>query len=220
MKTSGKSHTILGTLCLTLFLLSANFASAQVDSTASDSLSLEDIAPESYTPQAERIYTDSIVGGEKSVEQGDHSPSKAAMLSSTFPGMGQVYNKKYWKVPIVYAAMGAAIYAIIWNQDQYKIYEDAFYSRLDNDLSNDQFAGVYDERQLIELQNFYRQQRDLSIILGAVAYGLNVLDAYVDAHLFYYDVSDDLSLRWEPTIMNNQNYGTLGFGFGVTLSFK
>lgn len=220
MKTFGKLHTIQGLACLFFFLLLANFASAQVDSTATDSLSLEDIAPENYTPKAERIYTDSIVAGDKSVEQGDHSPSKAAMLSSTFPGMGQVYNKKYWKVPIVYAAMGAAVYAIIWNQDQYKIYEQAFYSQIDNDQSNDQFAGVYDQRQLIELQNFYRQQRDLSIILGAVAYGLNVLDAYVDAHLFYYDVSDDLSLRWEPTIMNNQNLSALSFGFGVTLTFK
>lgn len=220
MKTFGKLHTIGGLTCLFFFLLLANLASAQVDSTATDSLSLEDIAPENYTPKAERIYTDSIVAGDKSVEQGDHSPSKAAMLSSTFPGMGQVYNKKYWKVPIVYAAMGAAVYAIIWNQDQYKIYEQAFYSQIDNDQSNDQFAGVYDQRQLIELQNFYRQQRDLSIILGAVAYGLNVLDAYVDAHLFYYDVSDDLSLRWEPTIMNNQNLSALSFGFGVTLTFK
>ena len=220
MKTFGISHTIQGLACLFFFLLLANFASAQVDSTATDSLSLEDIAPTNYTPKAQRIYTDSIVAGDKSVEQGDHSPSKAAMLSSTFPGMGQVYNKKYWKLPIVYGALGAAIYAIVFNQDQYKIYEQAFYSQIDKDLTNDQFSGVYDQRQLIELQNFYRQNRDLSIILGAVAYGLNVLDAYVDAHLFYYDVSDDLSLRWEPTLMNNQNLSSLTFGFGVTLSFK
>lgn len=192
---------------------------AQVDTTASDSLTLGDIAPNNYTPKAERIFTDSIVK-EKAIIPGDHSPAKAAMLSSVFPGLGQIYNKKYLKVGLVYAALGAASYAIVWNQDQYKIYERAFYSQIDDDQTNDQFDGVYDERQLIELQNFYRQQRDLSIILGALAYGLQILDAYVDAHLMYYDVSDDLSLRWEPAVINNQANMPSAVGLGITLSFK
>lgn len=208
-------------LGLFFLMLPGNRALAQMDTTATDSLKLEDIAPDGYTPKAERIFTDSIVN-DKAIVPGDHSPSKAAMLSSAFPGMGQIYNKKYWKLPIVYGALGAAAYAIIFNQDQYKIYERAFYSQTDSDQENDQFAGVYDERQLIELMNFYRQNRDLSIILGAVAYGLQILDAYVDAHLFYYDMSDDLSLRWHPAVMNNQAYGFApnGFGLGVTISFK
>ena len=191
----------------------------QVDTTAIDSLKLEDIAPNNYTPKAERIFTDSIVT-EKAIVPGNHSPSKAAMLSSVFPGLGQVYNKKYWKLPIVYGAIGAAVYAITFNQDQFKIYEGAFYSQTDDDLTNDQFDGTYDQRQLIELMNYYRQQRDLSIILGALAYGLNILDAYVDAHLMYYDVSDDLSLRWEPALINNQANMPSAIGVGITLSFK
>lgn len=191
----------------------------QVDTTAIDSLKLEDIAPNNYTPKAERIFTDSIVT-EKAIVPGNHSPSKAAMLSSVFPGLGQVYNKKYWKLPIVYGAIGAAVYAITFNQDQFKIYEGAFYSQTDDDPTNDQFDGTYDQRQLIELMNYYRQQRDLSIILGALAYGLNILDAYVDAHLMYYDVSDDLSLRWEPALINNQANMPSAIGVGITLSFK
>ena len=219
MKALTRLHTITGILLPLIFLLISTGSRAQVDTTAIDSLKLEDIAPDNYAPKAERIYTDSIVK-EKAVIQGDHSPAKAAMLSSAFPGLGQIYNKKYWKLPIVYGALGASIYAITFNQDQYKIYEQAFYSRTDDDQTNDQFEGVYDERQLIELQNFYRLQRDLSIILGALAYGLNILDAYVDAHLMYYDVSDDLSLRWEPTILNNQANIPSGFGLGITLSFR
>lgn len=211
----------ISTAIIGLLFLLLPFAKSfgQADTTAIDSLKLEDIAPANYTPKAERIFTDSIVT-EKAIVQGNHSPSKAAMLSSVFPGLGQIYNKKYWKLPIVYGALGAAVYAITFNQDQYKIYEGAFYSRLDDDLTNDQFAGEYDERQLIELQNYYRQQRDLSIILGALAYGLNILDAYVDAHLMYYDVSEDLSLRWEPALINNQANMPSAIGVGVTLSFK
>lgn len=178
----------ISTAIIGLLFLLLPFAKSfgQADTTAIDSLKLEDIAPANYTPKAERIFTDSIVT-EKAIVQGNHSPSKAAMLSSVFPGLGQIYNKKYWKLPIVYGALGAA---------------------------------VYDERQLIELQNYYRQQRDLSIILGALAYGLNILDAYVDAHLMYYDVSEDLSLRWEPALINNQANMPSAIGVGVTLSFK
>lgn len=154
------------------------------------------------------------------VSQVFHNPGKAAMYAAVFPGLGQIYNKKYWKLPLVYGALGAGIYAITFNHDQYKIYLDAFYSQIDDDLTNDQFAGVYDERQLIELQNIYRRWRDLSIILTGVAYGLQILDAYVDAHLFYFDVSDDLSLNWQPAILSNQYAQPNAFGVGITLSFK
>ncbi len=149
-----------------------------------------------------------------------HNPAKAAMYAAVFPGLGQIYNKKYWKLPLVYGALGAGVYAITFNHDQYKIYLDGFYSRIDDDVTNDQFVGVYDERQLIELQNIYRRWRDLSIILTGVAYGLQVLDAYVDAHLFYFDVSDDLSLNWQPAVLSNQYAQPNAFGVGITLSFK
>lgn len=151
---------------------------------------------------------------------GYQKPGKAALYSAVFPGLGQVYNKKYWKLPIVYAALGAGVYAITFNHDQYQIYLDAFYTRIDGDPDNDQFSGQYDAAQLVELQNIYRRYRDLSIILTTVAYGLQVLDAYVDAHLFYFDVTDDLSFNWQPSVIRNQYSPQSSVGLGITLSFK
>lgn len=160
--------------------------------------------------------------GEKSrVETGYyHDPGKAVLYATVFPGFGQLYNKKYWKLPLVYGALGAGIYAITFNHDQYRIYLDAFYTRVDNVSGNDQFVGVYDERQLIELQNIYRRWRDLSIILTGVTYGLQILDAYVDAHLFYFDVSDDLTINWQPSLIQNQSAYPSTIGVGLTINFK
>lgn len=172
-----------------------------------------------YTPPPRKVKAEKATRID-TVGQIFHNPGKAAMYAAVFPGLGQIYNKKYWKLPLVYGALGAGVYAITFNHDQYKIYLDAFYSQIDDDLTNDQFSGVYDERQLIELQNIYRRWRDLSIILTGVAYGLQILDAYVDAHLFYFDVSDDLSLNWQPAVIQNQYSQPNAFGVGITLSFK
>ncbi len=147
-------------------------------------------------------------------------PGKAALYSTVFPGLGQVYNEKYWKLILVYGALGAGIYAIDFNNAQYNIYLDAFFTRVDTDPDNDQFVGVYDERQLIELQNIYRKYRDLSIMLTGLAYGLQILDAYVDAHLLNFDVSDDLTLNWEPAIIQSSFSSPAAFGLGLKLSFK
>ena len=146
---------------------------------------------------------------------------KKAVLWSFIPGGGQIYNGKYWKLPLVYGALGGTLYATSFNHQQYQIYLDAFYSRIDEDPNNDKFVGVYDERQLIELQNTYRKWRDLSIILTAAAYGLQMLDAYVDAHLHSFNVSDNLSLRWEPAaIQTDLAYYPQALGLGISLHFK
>lgn len=147
-----------------------------------------------------------------------HSPGKAALYSTLLPGLGQVYNRKIWKVPIVYAALGTTVYFIDYNHGLYRTYLDAFYQRIDSNQT-DQF-GQYSERQLIELQNFYRKYRDLSIIIGAVMYGLQVLDAYVDAHLFYYDISDKLSLQWEPRMIRNTASSLPAMGVGLSFTLK
>ncbi len=154
------------------------------------------------------------------IEDSTHSVKKATLLA-LIPGAGQIYNGKYWKLPLVYGALAGTIYATSFNHDQYQIYLHAFETRIDDDPANDEFSGVYDERQLIELQNTYRKWRDLSIILTAAAYGLQILDAYVDAHLHSYDVSDDLTLRWEPAlIQTDYAYTPAAVGFGITLQFK
>lgn len=197
------------------------------DSTESQSDSLITVQDSSVLIDPSAVVNDSPEKEEKlknapvdTAARGYQNPGKAALYSAVFPGLGQIYNKKYWKLPIVYGALAGGIYAITFNHDQYRIYLDGFYSRIDEEPNNDQFVGQYDERQLIELQNIYRRWRDLSIILTGVAYGLQILDAYVDAHLFYFDVSEDLSLNWQPSVIRNQHSPSSAFGVGLTLSFR
>lgn len=147
-------------------------------------------------------------------------PGKAALYSTIFPGLGQIYNRKYWKLPIVYAALGTAAYAAVWNYQQSQIYLDAFYEQTDPNNPDPDFFGIYTEAQLIELYYQHRRWQDLSIIIGAVLYGLQVLDAYVDAHLYDYDISDDISLHWQPTLFNSGFRSAPVVGLGLTLSLK
>ena len=127
------------------------------------------------------------------------SPRKAAILSSTLPGLGQIYNKKYWKVPIIYAGLLTSVYYINDNNVEYKRYKDAYLRRLDNNPDNDDFVGEYSSGDLLILKDFYRRNREVSILCFIGTYIINVLDASVDAHLFDYDISEDISLQIRPT---------------------
>ena len=149
-------------------------------------------------------------------EEDSHSVREATLRSTIFPGLGQIYNKKYWKLPIVYGALGTTIYLAIDYHKSYRFYLDAFNSRVDNNSNNDQLPQ-YNESQLIELQNIFRKWRDLNLILTAAIYGLNILDAHVDAHLYNFNVNDDISVNWQPSIIQNNYSYTLGFGITVNL---
>jgi hypothetical protein len=128
-----------------------------------------------------------------------HSPHKASVLSALLPGAGQYYNKKYWKIPIIYAGFAGLGYLTVSNHDSYATYRDAFKNRADGDESTtDPYVGIYSDNDLITLKDFYRRNRDLSLIGVGVLYILNIIDATVDAHLFRFDVSDNLSLEWTP----------------------
>ena len=140
------------------------------------------------------------------------SPRKAAILSSTLPGLGQIYNKKYWKIPIIYAGLLTSAYYINDNNVQYKLYKDAYLKRLDNNPDNDDFVGEYSSGDLLILKDFYRRNREVSILCFVGTYIINVLDASVDAHLFDYDISEDISLQITPTSTTNFN------GLSLTLN--
>jgi len=128
-----------------------------------------------------------------------HSPRKAALLSTVLPGAGQIYNKKYWKAPVIYAGFAGLGYLVKFNNDRYQIYKDAFSARADeNPDTVDEFEDVYSEQDLVTLKNYYRRNRDLSIIGIGLIYVLNILDASVDAHLFYFNVSDNISMNIAP----------------------
>ena len=133
------------------------------------------------------------------------SPRKAAILSSTLPGLGQIYNKKYWKIPIIYTGLLTSAYYINDNNVQYKLYKDAYLKRLDNNPDNDDFVGEYSSGDLLILKDFYRRNREVSILCFVGTYIINVLDASVDAHLFDYDISEDISLQITPTSTANFN---------------
>lgn len=127
-----------------------------------------------------------------------HSPRTATIMSAALPGLGQIYNKKYWKVPIIYGAIGGLIYSAQKNQSRYLDYKNAYINIQDNDLTNDKYTGVYSKDNLKQLKDFYKRNRDLSYILLAATYILNILDANVDAHLYYFNVSDKLTLHVTP----------------------
>lgn len=147
-----------------------------------------------------------------------HSVKKATLRSLMIPGWGQIYNNKWWKVPIIYAGLGTTAYLAVDNHNTFKTFIRAFESRLDDDPSNDQLV-FFNERQLIELQDIYRRWRDLSIIVGGLIYALNIIDAHVDAHLFDFDLNDDLTARWQPSVMRS-TFAPPSVGLGLTLHFR
>lgn len=147
-----------------------------------------------------------------------HSVSKATWLSTAIPGAGQFYNGAYWKMPIIYGGLGACIYLAIDNHRIYRRYLDAFFLKIDSNATETNiYVQAYSERELIELQNIYRDWRDLAIIIGAVVWALNVVDAHVDAHLYDYNMSDNLSLRAEPSLFYVNNFPAVGLRLKLNL---
>ncbi len=131
------------------------------------------------------------------------TPAKAAFYSAILPGLGQAYNKKYWKIPLVYGAMGTSIYFYIDSNKKYQEYRDAYKKRLAG--SPDPEYAFLDDGRLISAQRFYQRNRDLSLLLTGLFYILNIVDANVDAHLMQFNVNDKLSFR--PDLHRNEiNY--------------
>lgn len=131
------------------------------------------------------------------------SPHKASVLSAIIPGSGQFYNEKYWKIPIVYACMGTALYFANNNNNNYQEYKDALVKR--NNGEADKYIDIYSDSQMITIIDFYQRNRDISYILLTAAYVLNIVDASVDAHLFDFNINENLSVSAQPTILSNFN---------------
>ncbi len=158
-----------------------------------------------------------------------------AMLWAILPGGGQVYNRKYWKLPIVWGAFMTCYYSISWNQRMYNEYHSAYRDIKSTDPSKntawlafapkgtkakDYAKFTYLAKNLERGNKFYRRYRDLSIVAGILVYGLSVLDAYVDAELATFDISPDLSLQVTPCLMNNpQEPQKIQMGLGCNIRF-
>lgn len=147
-----------------------------------------------------------------------HSPTKAALFSTIVPGLGQAYNKKYWKMPIVYAGMGVSLYFAISNHVSFKKFKTAYIIRLDSDPDTaDEFDGVLSEEGLQANMDFHQRNRDLSYIFVGLFYVLNIVDAAVDAHLFNFPKNDNLSFNLQPSLELTSN-NELAKGFRLVIN--
>ncbi len=161
-----------------------------------------------------------------------HSPKKASIYSAILPGLGQAYNKKYWKIPVIYGGFTAFGYFIGWNNKNYITARRAYSDLTDKDPNTDSYmklkqiiyynlnsaSSVANLKQgLISSQDYYRRNRDLLIIITAAFYGLNIIDASVDAHFFNFDISDDLTMNLEPSVQKEKNQNI--FCLNCTINF-
>jgi hypothetical protein len=128
-----------------------------------------------------------------------HSPRKAAIMSACLPGLGQIYNKKYWKLPIIYTGAAAVTYLAIFNSHYYNMYKEAYIFSTDNDSST---VSPYDytSEDLLTIKNYYRRNLELTYIVAFGIYALNIVDAMVDAYLFEFSVDDNLTMKISPSV--------------------
>ncbi|AOW08029.1 DUF5683 domain-containing protein [Flavobacterium gilvum] len=150
----------------------------------------------------------------KSVDIDPLTPAKAAFYSAILPGLGQAYNKKYWKIPLVYGAMGTSLYFYIDNKKKYNEYRDAYKSRLAG--NPDPNYNYLSDSQLIQAQEFYQRNYSLSGFFVIGFYVLNIIDANVDAALIQFNVNQNLSLK--PEI--SPDSVTLKSNLGLTINYR
>nr|WP_041632805.1 DUF5683 domain-containing protein [Maribacter sp. HTCC2170] len=157
------------------------------------------------------------------------APSKAAFYSAVLPGLGQVYNKRYWKVPIVYAVIGTGVYAYTYNDDLYDRFRTAFKRRQAGftddefyDINGDNAVGEdpdLDMGDLEKQQERYQTDRDLALVITIAMYALNIIDANVDAHLKQFNIDEDLSMDVKPFLDLNPITNNPDYGIAFTIKF-
>jgi hypothetical protein len=135
------------------------------------------------------------------------NPKKAGLFSAILPGAGQLYNRQYWKIPVIYLAVGAAAYFIKFNSEKYRSYRSAYIASLEG--REHEYTGKYDQTALKQLQDGYKRYLDMTVLFTALGYTLQVVDAVVFAHLKNFDVSKDISFRLQPVAHPN------GLGLGL-----
>ena len=146
-----------------------------------------------------------------------HNPRTATISSALLPGLGQVYNGKYWKVPLIYGAGGALVYAFQYNQSKYLQYREAYDAGDINEIYIiDGYPRTYDQLPLG--RDYYRRYRDISLFGLIGVYLLNIVDAMVDAYFTRFDISDDLTMHIEPAIVDNFDLAAT-FGLKIRIGF-
>ncbi len=198
--TSGMATGVIGLLLLVLSASGLRAQETELDSLTevADSIQLDDQRVVGTNRPGDVAPPDTVV---IEMVAPEHSPRKAALYSAALPGLGQIYNKKYWKVPIIYGGFMIMGYLVIWNNDRYQVFRRDNIAVRNKQPEESPFASVggspisNSERAVEE----FHRDRDYTIILTAALYGLNIMDAIVDAHLIEFDVNPDLSFNLEPT---------------------
>nr|WP_285654715.1 DUF5683 domain-containing protein [Muricauda sp. NBRC 101325] len=154
------------------------------------------------------------------------APSKAAFYSAVIPGLGQIYNKRYWKAPIVWGAIGTGIYVYSYNNTEYRRARNAFKRRLAGftddefyDINGDGSGPDISDEALQEAQENTQRDRDLSLVITIALYALNIIDANVDSHLKQYNVDDNLALDFQPFIDINPFTNQPNYGMALVVKF-
>ncbi len=165
-------------------------------------------APVLESPAPDQVAYDSLKGKLLPFQP---NPKKSALYSAIFPGLGQLYNRQYWKLPIVYAGMAAAVYFLIDNSKNYQRYRSAYIARINNPNVQDEFTQLgsrQDVQNYVQVnQNAYRKYLDMTILFTGLGYTLQVMDALAFAHLKNFDVSQNISMRVQPVAMPNGDPG-------------
>ena len=206
----------LSHICIRALLwLGTTQAMAQKDSLAVESLSLEDsITIDSAS--LSKALAPKALRKKRNWATWRPDTKRAMWLALVLPGAGQIYNRKYWKLPIIYGGFVGCAYAMSWNNQMYHDYSQAYLDIMDDDpntQSYNQFLHLGAQIDASNIERYkeifrkrkdrYRRWRDMSMFVMIGVYAFSVIDAYVDASLSEFDISDDLSLRVEPTVINN-----------------
>ena len=163
-----------------------------------------------------RSLSDNDGATELTMIKPDHNPGKAALLSATIPGLGQAYNKKYWKIPLVWAGLATFGYFIVWNNNEYQFYRRNLIYEIEQvpDFPNE--TGL-SQSTLKSARDQFRRNRDQLVLYGILFYFVQIVDAHVDAHLIEFDVNQELSVRLEPGYIP---LSTGGSQIGMSLKIK
>jgi hypothetical protein len=173
-------------------------------------------APILSEPAPDQVAYDSLKGKMLPFQP---NPKKSALYSAIFPGAGQLYNRQYWKLPIVYVGVGVAVYFLVDNTREYQRYRKGYIARINNPNVQDEFTPSSEnpgrsQAELQILQNAYRKYLDMTMLFTGLGYTLQVLDALAFAHLKNFDVSQNISMDLKPVAMPN---GDPGFGLVMNL---
>ncbi len=208
-----------GILCTLLLAASTRNADAQAVIDTSLNRAVPDTLPARTAPVLEepapdQVAYDSLKGVAAPFQP---NPKKSAFYSAILPGTGQIYNRQYWKVPVIYAGVAASAYFLVFNSTEYQRYRRGYVARINNPNVVDEFSiPGYSNSQLQNrlktLQDAYKQQLDLTYLLTGLGYTIQVLDALAFAHLKNFDVSKNISLRMKPVMLPT---GVPGLGIAM-----